>query len=238
MLAHPAQGATLAIMVDASDYAIGATLQQNVDKIWRPLAFFTNILSPAQRKYSAYDRELFAVYATVRRFKQAIEGQSFIIFTNHKSLTFAFRQKPEKCTPRQFLYLGSIGQISTDLRHIKGSDNIIAHALSRIESVQRGTKKLIKEKTSSLVLRREKLPETDQEVYCVISKDTIRPYIPLPERSIVFNNLHGLSHPGQSGLTHFVKHNGLFAQHSRSVPRRKFCFSTHTQDHQHELQTQ
>ena len=31
MLAHPEQGTALAIMVDASDCAIGATLQQNVN---------------------------------------------------------------------------------------------------------------------------------------------------------------------------------------------------------------
>ena len=211
MLAHPAQGATLAIMADASDYAIGATLQQNVDKVWQPLGFFTKILEPAQRKYSAYDRELYAVYAAVRKLRHAIEGQSFIIFTDHKPLTFAFQQKSEKCTPRQFRYLDFIGQFSTDLRRVKGSDNIVADALSRIESVSKGIdyqqlaesqrhdeelKKLLEEKMSSLVLRRVMLPEADQEIYCDISKDTIRPYVPAPERSIVFNTLHSLSHPG------------------------------------------
>jgi len=204
MLTHPAQGATLAIMVDASDCAIGATLQQNVDKVWQPLVFFTKILSPAQRKYNAHDRELFAVYAAMRRFRHAIGGQSFIMFADHKPLTFAFLKKSEKCTSRQFRYLDFLGQFSTDLRHINGSDNILADALSRMESVSKGIdqqqlvesqrhdeelKKLIEENTSSLVLRRVKLRETDREVCCDISKDTIRLYVPLPERSIVFNTL-------------------------------------------------
>ncbi|XP_051156384.1 uncharacterized protein LOC127278627, partial [Leptopilina boulardi] len=58
LLAHPVPGATLSIVVDASDYAMGAVLQQLVDDAWQPLAFYTKTLSSAQQKYSAYDREL------------------------------------------------------------------------------------------------------------------------------------------------------------------------------------
>ncbi|GBN92670.1 Retrovirus-related Pol polyprotein from transposon 297 [Araneus ventricosus] len=48
--------ATLAIVVDASDNAVGAALQQQVTTGWQPLAFYSKSLSPAQRRYSAYDR--------------------------------------------------------------------------------------------------------------------------------------------------------------------------------------
>ena len=37
---------------------MGAVLQQRVQGGWQPLAFFPRKLSPAQQKYSAYDREL------------------------------------------------------------------------------------------------------------------------------------------------------------------------------------
>lgn len=52
--------------VDASDYAVGAALQQRVQNDWQPLGFFTKVLSTTQRKYSAYDRELLAVYEAVK----------------------------------------------------------------------------------------------------------------------------------------------------------------------------
>jgi len=65
-----------------------------------------------------------------------IEARRFVIYTDHKPLTFAFRQKPEKCTPRQFRHLDFIGQFSTDIRHIAGPENITADTLSRVEIMQ------------------------------------------------------------------------------------------------------
>ncbi|XP_076660505.1 uncharacterized protein LOC143363862 [Halictus rubicundus] len=51
MLAHPAPNAPISVVVDASDYAIGAALQQLIGENWQPLAFFTKALSAAQCKY-------------------------------------------------------------------------------------------------------------------------------------------------------------------------------------------
>jgi len=58
LLAHPDPTAPLALVTDASTIAMGAVLQQRVQDIWQPLAFFSRKLSPAQQKYSAYDRTL------------------------------------------------------------------------------------------------------------------------------------------------------------------------------------
>jgi hypothetical protein len=41
---------------------MGAVLQQGVQDFWQPLAFFSRKLSLAQQNYSAYDRELLAIY--------------------------------------------------------------------------------------------------------------------------------------------------------------------------------
>ena len=41
--------------------------------------------------------------------------RSFVVYTNHKPLVFAFKQKPEKSTPRQFRYLDFISQFTTDM---------------------------------------------------------------------------------------------------------------------------
>ncbi|KAG7203882.1 hypothetical protein KM043_013243 [Ampulex compressa] len=127
--------APLSITVDASDSAIGATLQQRVGDAWQPLAFFARTLTGAERKYSAYDRELLAAYAAVKRFRHSVEGRPFIMYTDHKPLTFAFRQRHDKCSLRQFRHLDYIGQFTTDIRHILGKENIVADALSRIETI-------------------------------------------------------------------------------------------------------
>ncbi|KMQ87563.1 gag-pol polyprotein [Lasius niger] len=54
LLAHPDPTAELAVTTDASDTAIGAVIQQRVEKHWQPLAFLSKKLNQAQRKYSPY----------------------------------------------------------------------------------------------------------------------------------------------------------------------------------------
>jgi cleavage and polyadenylation specificity factor subunit 1 len=75
---------------------MGAVLQQRVDNAWQPLAFFSKKLNPAQHKYSAYDRELLAVYEVVKHFHHMLEARHFIIFTDHKPITYTFQQKRDK----------------------------------------------------------------------------------------------------------------------------------------------
>jgi cleavage and polyadenylation specificity factor subunit 1 len=64
-----------------------------------------------------------------------LEARHFIIFTDHKPITFAFQQKRDKSSLRQFNHLNFVAQFTTDIRHISGQDNIVADALSRVESV-------------------------------------------------------------------------------------------------------
>ncbi|GBN42703.1 Retrovirus-related Pol polyprotein from transposon 297 [Araneus ventricosus] len=82
VLYRPSANATLAVVVDASDNAVGAALQQQVTTGWQPLAFYSKFLSPTQRIYSAYDRELLAAYMAIKYFRHMVEGRSFILFTD------------------------------------------------------------------------------------------------------------------------------------------------------------
>jgi hypothetical protein len=71
LLAHPQQDQELAVMVDASADHVGAALQQRRSAAadWQPLAFFSKKLEPAQMRYSAFDREMFACVAGIRHFR-------------------------------------------------------------------------------------------------------------------------------------------------------------------------
>lgn len=77
-------------MTDASDTCVGAVLQQNVDNKWKALGYFSKKLTEAQMKYSTYDRELLGIHLAIIHFRNMIEGQQLIIFTDHKPLSFAF----------------------------------------------------------------------------------------------------------------------------------------------------
>jgi hypothetical protein len=109
-----------------------AVLQQRVKNTWQPLDF-SKKLNPAQQKYRAYARELLTIYETVKQFRHMLEARNFI-FTEHKPITYAFQQKRDKCSRQQFDHLHFAAQFTTDMWHISGEDNVVANALSRVES--------------------------------------------------------------------------------------------------------
>lgn len=78
LLAHPKIGACLVLVCDTSDVAVGAALQQKIDERWEPLGFCSKKLSQAQTSYSAYDRELLAIYLAIKHFSHMLEASKSI----------------------------------------------------------------------------------------------------------------------------------------------------------------
>ncbi|GBN21305.1 Transposon Ty3-I Gag-Pol polyprotein [Araneus ventricosus] len=210
-LAHPDSNAAIILMTDASDRAIGGCIQQREGDSWKPLGFFSRKLSTAEQKYSAYDRELLAIFASIKYFRYLLEGTKFTILTDHKPITYAFSQKNEKLSPRQINHLNFIAQFTVDIKHISGKYNVVADALSRIESIstsplayediarsQQNDEELdlLLKQPTSLSLQKLQVPNTDVMLYCDISTQDIRPYIPKKHRYQVFRNLHDFAHPG------------------------------------------
>ncbi|KAL1447860.1 hypothetical protein WDU94_015626 [Cyamophila willieti] len=139
VLAFPDPDMQLSIMTDASATAVGGAVNQIQNGIVRPLAFFSRRLSPAEEKYSTYDRELLAIYATIHRFSFLLEGRPFTIFTDHRPLTYAFTKAKDTASPRQIRHLSYVSQFSTDIQFVKGQDNAPADFLSRIETIVKKT---------------------------------------------------------------------------------------------------
>ena len=50
--------------------------------------------------------------------------------------------------------------------------------------------------TTALRLKKIRFSDHDAEIYCDVSVDIVRPYVPKSSRRDVFNSLHGLSYPG------------------------------------------
>jgi hypothetical protein len=133
-LAHPTVGAQLSLGVDASDTHVGPVLQQQEmgSTACRPLGFFSKKLELAQQKYSAFDRELFAVYSGIRHFRHLLEGRKFVVYTDHKPLTHAIARVSDPWTARQCRHLAYVAEYTSDIRHIAGAANIVADTLSRL----------------------------------------------------------------------------------------------------------
>lgn len=211
LLAHPKLDAPLAVVVDASLKAIGAALQQWTNGSWQPLAFYSHKLSQSQQKWSAYDRELLAIYQAIKYFRPQIEARDFVIYTDHKPLTYAFRRNSNNCSPRQFNQLEFIAQFTTKIEHVSGIDNVVADCLSRVNSISspidftalaeaqqsdNELQELLKVEDTALQMQLINVPGTDVKLYCDVSTGRSRPFLPAQFRKQAFDNLHNLSHPG------------------------------------------
>lgn len=217
LLNYPDTKAPLVLVCDASDFGVAGALEQQVNGKWEPLGFYSKKLSPTESRYSTFDRELLAIYRSIKFFRHMLEGRDFTVFTDHKPLEYAFKQKLEKASPRQARHLSYISEFTTDFRHLSGKDNFVADALSRIESCENTLDmdyealansqaedeemQNFLQPTSSLQLKKVKLPGTDTEIYCDVSTATARPYVTKAFRRAAFNLVHGPSHPGVRATT-------------------------------------
>lgn len=199
---------SLALVTDASSTAIGAALEQLEDGIWRPLGFFSRKMSPAETRYSTYDRELLAIFAALKFFRHVLEGREFVIKTDHKPITFAFDQRADKASPRQCRQLDFISQFNTAIIHISGEDNAVADTLSRVEAInmpsildattiasEQQKDAELGQLATQTALNLQKVTIDGQSIQCDISDGLVRPYLPTPLRRRAFNLVHNLSHP-------------------------------------------
>ncbi|GBN39187.1 hypothetical protein AVEN_134456-1, partial [Araneus ventricosus] len=82
LLMHPISGAVLSLCVDASNVAVGGSLMQLSNDQWKPIAFYSSKLKKSQKNWSTYDRELFAIYSSVKKFRHMFESRTFVIYTD------------------------------------------------------------------------------------------------------------------------------------------------------------
>ncbi|XP_055497644.1 uncharacterized protein LOC129700884 [Leucoraja erinacea] len=119
LLVHPQATASTALIVEASDTAVGGVLEQLIDGRWQLLAYFSRHLRPPERSYSAFD---LAVW-NVRYF---LEGMPFTAFTD---------PKPDIClsqgVPPGLRHLPIVSEFTTDVQHVVGKLNLVADAPSR-----------------------------------------------------------------------------------------------------------
>ncbi|KAJ8722994.1 hypothetical protein PYW07_004174 [Mythimna separata] len=223
-LTYPVINVPYALFADASNNSVGAVLQQFIDNKWYPLGYFSKKLTNTQKNYSTYDRELLAIFLAVEHFRSLFEGRNLIIFTDHKPLTFAFSKlckNNKKETQRRIRQLLFISEFTTDIRHVSGQDNIVADALSRLESIECTSNvvdydKLALEQSNDRVLKtllnnpkyqikKISIPNTNQSIHCEISAEHVRPYLTESFRKDVFYAIHNLSHPGARTSRQMIK---------------------------------
>ena len=233
LLVHPQPHAATCITTDTSNRAVGAVLEQFIHGQWKPISFFSKKLSPAELKYSAFDRELLAAYLAVRHFQYFVEGRVFHINTDHKPLTFALHSSAERHSPRQARHLAFISEFTTDLRHIEAQANRVADALSRnvlaleqspidldaFASAQEQDEELLKLSTSTTSLKLAQVPlsHSGRTLLCDISQGHPRSLVPLAMRRAIFDKLHPLSHPGIKASRRLISERYVWPKMKRDI---------------------
>lgn len=224
LLAHPDPQAPISIATDASDVAVGAVLQQYVRNTWVPLAFFSRKLKPPERKYSAFNRELLALYLGIRHFRYFLQSRPFTAFTDHKPLTFCMTKISDPWSHRHQRQLSYISELTTDIQHLHGRDNVVSDALSRamIDSVQLGIDyeamaegqihdpeiQAYRSPTqqTSFQLQDVEVQPNGPRLLCDVSTGRPRPIVPLNWRRQTFDLIHSLSHPSIRATRKLVSH--------------------------------
>ena len=221
LLAHFAPNAPLALTTDASDFAVGAVLEQKVAGHWRPLAFYSSRFRPnlteqnrplqlADGQRSTTEQELLAGYRSVLHFRHLLEGRTFTWITDHRPLVGMMAKVTDPKSATQAQHLAFISEYTTDVRHVEGKKNAVADTLSRVEidtvslgidfrelaRAQQQYPELPAVRTATTALQWQDVDIGGARLLCDVSRWSPRPWVPASFRRPVYDRLHGLAHPG------------------------------------------
>ena len=84
VLALPNLRQPFEIQTDASNYAMGAVLLQ----YGKPICFHSETFNGAVINYPTYDKELYALVQSVKKWKHYLLGKETIIHTDHQPLQY------------------------------------------------------------------------------------------------------------------------------------------------------
>ena len=124
LLAYPDLNEPFEIHTDASKLKIGAVVSQK----GKPVAFCSLKMNSAQQNYTTTEKELISVLASLKYFRNILLGHQITVYTDHKNLTFK-----KFNTERVMCWRLILEEFGPELKYIKGENNIVADALSRLE---------------------------------------------------------------------------------------------------------
>ena len=122
--------------IDASDTGAGGVLlQDSPEGMLHPVSYTSTKFKPHQKSYSTIEKEALSLVLALQKYECYIQGAiEVVVFTDHNPLTFLDKMKAHnQRLLRWSLYLQ---KFPLRIRHIKGTNNFIADALSRISSSQ------------------------------------------------------------------------------------------------------
>ena len=133
-LVDPDKGFVL--RTDASDYAVGAVLEQvRDDGTHVPVAFWSRILAEGQRRtWTAREKKTYAIVCALRKWSGHIGLQPVVVCTDHQSLQSWHKEHvdtPSGPAARRARWHETFAKFDLSVVYVPGKDNTVADCLSR-----------------------------------------------------------------------------------------------------------
>jgi len=123
------------VETDALDFALGTCLLQKHSKIWHPVAYYSQKMTPPELNYNIYNKELLGIVIMLKEWRAFLQStkEPFVVKTDHKNLTSFLITK--ELNRRQVKWAEMLTEYHFKIEHIKGLDNAKTDALSRKEKL-------------------------------------------------------------------------------------------------------
>jgi hypothetical protein len=133
ILALPHECGSYTLDVDASDYQIGACLQQKQkDGTLAPCGYYSRTLNTAEKNYSTPETECLAIVWAILYLQPYLEGQRFLIRTDQVALKWLLSLKDS--TGRLGRWRLRLAEFEFTIQYRPGIKNSLADGCSRVKT--------------------------------------------------------------------------------------------------------
>ena len=138
LLRYPRTDKPFVIRTDASDFGLGAVLEQEADDaLLHPIMYMSRALSPSERKFTISEKEMLAIVFALRRSYNYIAGSSDItVMTDHQALHQAMQRRMDG-NKRIERWAILIAQYAPKIVYRPGKLQAVADYLSRMDWLRR-----------------------------------------------------------------------------------------------------
>ena len=126
VLAYPDFDKTFEIYTGVSAQHLGAVITQGN----RPITFFSQKLSEAQKQCAVTEQELFAIVETSKEFKGMLWGQNIKVYTDHNNIK---QDALGMSSDKVYWWRLLLEKFAAEIVYLKGINNTVADAISRLD---------------------------------------------------------------------------------------------------------
>nr|GEU95571.1 reverse transcriptase domain-containing protein [Tanacetum cinerariifolium] len=119
-------------MCDASDFAVGAVLEQRIDRKFKPIYYASKTLNNAQEHYTTTKKELFVIVFSFDKFHPYLVLSKTIVYTGHSALKYLFTKQDAK--PRLIRWVLLLQGFDIEIKDKRRVENLVVDHFSRLEN--------------------------------------------------------------------------------------------------------